>query len=85
MRHYVLYQMIGLIMVAFLTISCDFFTTGGVNISSKEIEITPQSLAGTQWELVSMEVTEQGTHGREIGVYEVPDEEDYIIEFGEFF
>ncbi len=75
--------MIGLILVASLIISCDLFTPSGVNNPSTKIEITSQSLVDTQWEFVSMEVTEQGTHGRETGVYEVPDEEYYIIEFGE--
>jgi hypothetical protein len=76
--------MIRLILVALLTVSCDLFTTNGVNISSKEIEITSQSLAGTQWELVSIEVTEQGPLGREAGVYAVPDDEYYNIDFKEF-
>lgn len=87
MRRYVINRMIGLVLVAFLTISCDFFTPGGINNSSTKIEITPQSLAGTQWELVSIEVTEQGTHVPslvEVGVNEIPDEEDYILDFSEY-
>ncbi len=84
MRHYIINQMIGLILVALLIVSCDLIMPGGVKNSSKEIEITSQSLAGTQWELISMEVTEQGTHGRETGVYAVPVDEYYIIDFKEF-
>ena len=66
-----------LLSICLMTLSCSIFSSGDSDDQEQ------QSLVDTQWELVSFKVTEQGTLDGTIepGVYEIPDEEDYILEF----